>query len=382
MARERSRNTRPYGPGISRRAFLRLAAVSLLAGCARQSPTAPPTTPAPAAAPTAALLTTTPPAAIPPTTARRPDIIKIYPDRPSKVVCTTHAGLWNDATNTLSQEAIGEMLDASIAALTGLGSAPKAWTALFAPHERVAIKINSLVSVCPSLAMAIAGRLQAVGIPAEQITLFDRYTADLRRSGFPINRDGPGVRCYGTDEQGPGIRGSDAASDNYVPGWQIAGTDVGLSKILLDCDALINLPSLSTVVFAGMGISCAMKNHYGAFNCPACFHGDSFVRGVTELNALPPIRERTRLIVGDVIMASTYQYAGRYIVGKSGILMSLDPVAHDTVGLQMATEVYNAKGLDPLALTAQAAPWLARGAELGLGTDDPAHIELVEINLD
>jgi hypothetical protein len=61
--------------------------------------------------------------------------------------------------------------------------------------------------------------------------------------------------------------------------------------------------------------------------------------------------------------------------------MSFDPMALDTIGVQIAAEAYAAEGSDPTIVTDQATPWLARAAELGLGINDPANIELVEVNL-
>jgi hypothetical protein len=373
MARESSRNESPRPPGIPRREFIKLAAVAgLLAGCrpSRQvivtaTPTATPVptnTPTPTPAPS---LTPTPIAQ-----ARQPEIIKMYPDVPSRVVHTHHAGVWDG--DTLMPEAIQQMLDASITELTGLSDATAAWAAMFDPDERIAIKVNTIFSEdCTHipLVMAVTECLQEAGVPAEQIIVFDRDMRELRDAGYSINKDGPGVRCYGTNY-------------DYTAGWAIGDTNIRLSDILLNCDALINIPILTGVVFAGMGISFAMKNHFGTFDRPSHFHDERFERGVVELNALPPIKERTRLIIGDILTAETYRsYFGRYVIGGDKILMSFDPVAHDTVGMQIATEAYAAEGLDSTAVTAQATPWLARSTELGLGTNDPDYIELVEVSL-
>jgi hypothetical protein len=103
---------------------------------------------------------------------------------------------------------------------------------------------------------------------------------------------------------------------------------------------------------------------------------------VTELNALLPIKERTRLIIGDILTLNTYRsHYGRYVIGGDGILMSFDPVAHDKVGAQVAAETYAAEGQDAVTVTDQATTWLARAVELNLGTNDLDNIDLVEVNL-
>jgi hypothetical protein len=127
-----------------------------------------------------------------------------------------------------------------------------------------------------------------------------------------------------------------------------------------------------------------MKNHYGTFDNPGAFHGSRAERAIAELNALPEIRERTRLVIGDALQISPESGGGwfRAVTGDS-ILMSFDPVAHDAAGLQVLNEVLVAEGNDSKAeYTAKAAQlWLTRSAELGLGTNDPANIDLTEVNL-
>jgi hypothetical protein len=61
--------------------------------------------------------------------------------------------------------------------------------------------------------------------------------------------------------------------------------------------------------------------------------------------------------------------------------MSYDPVAHDTVGLQVLTQALEDEGGNPAPLTSMAMPCLESAAELGLGTNDPAKMDLKEMNL-
>ena len=370
---------------LTRRQFARLAGAGILAGCGRTlprpsdpaqgetaadatsaTPAVPPPEPqmaATEAAPSESALS----ALVAPTfTPRQVGVMSMYPDGPSKVVHTHHAGVWSD--EELVTEALDEMLDASITELTGLNDTAEAWAALFSPEERVAIKVNAVEGsrfyTRFPLVVAIADRLQEVGIPVEQIIVFDRYTAELERCGFPTNEDGPGVRCYGTDLR-------------YTSGWSLMAADVMLSDILLSCDALINMPVIKQ--HSGSGISFAMKSHYGTFDCPAKFHGARLGRAIAEVNALPAIKSRTRLIIGDALKVSTRSwYSG---VPGDSILMAFDPVAHDTVGLQLYEEVMTSEGLSAAGAVSRANQWLENGAELGVGTNDRENIELVEVVL-
>jgi hypothetical protein len=87
------------------------------------------------------------------------------------------------------------------------------------------------------------------------------------------------------------------------------------------------------------------------------------------------------LVIGDVLSAGMRRdTAGYRMIGTGdSILMSFDPVAHDTVGLQLANQVLSAEGGNTEATTGQAAPWLENGAQLGLGTNDTDNMEWVEV---
>jgi hypothetical protein len=61
--------------------------------------------------------------------------------------------------------------------------------------------------------------------------------------------------------------------------------------------------------------------------------------------------------------------------------MSFDPVAHDTVGLDIIANLRESEGGSGQPLVDNATPWLSNGVKLGLGTNDPNDIDLVEMNL-
>ena len=356
MSNERNCNDSSLPRGISRRDFLKIAAAAgLLAGCSPiQQPDAPPVlsqVEGPTSAPTATPVPTSP-----------PQPLKKVPGR---VVRARHAGVWEG--DRLATDALRQMLDASIARLTGMENAGTAWAALFDPGEQIAIKVNTIQTsdywTHVPLVLAVTECLQDAGVPAEKIVIFDRATAELRDANYPINQDGPGVRCYGTD-------------DNYTAGWTIVDTDIMLSDILLNCDALINIPVLKAHDLSGF--TFAMKNHYGTFNKPQNFHRQ-VPRAIAELNALQPIRDRTRLIIGDALTACTLGWHSA-VIGDS-ILASFDPVAHDLVGLQVLSQAMASNGVDPISAKSMGYRCLEQGAELGLGINEPDSIQWLEMNL-
>ncbi len=294
--------------------------------------------------------------------------MKIYPAAPSRVVRARHGGVWSG--DELSPEALGQMLDAAITKLTAQNDAGAAWKALFDPAERIALKVNTIAGSSGwthvPLVSAITDRLQAAGVPPENIVVYDRSSQELRGAGFTIKRDGPGPRCYGTDNQNTG-------------GFRVVSQPVRLSNILMDCDALINIPIVKQHGMAGY--SFALKNHYGTINNPSAFHyGQELRRGLAEISSLVPIKDKTRLIVGDALTVVLGNNWNQPVQGDS-IFMGFDPVAHDTLGLQLFSEVLKAQGGDPTWHIKQAGYWLSSGVELGLGTNDLANIEQLEVSL-
>jgi hypothetical protein len=302
-------------------------------------------------------------------TIRRPEIIKMFPTVPSRVVHAHHGGVWDGGA--LQPEALRQMLDYSVAQLTGLNDALAAWKALFAPDERIAIKVNTLQYggkywTHVPLVTAVIGRLQAAGVAAEQIVIYDKRSSDLEGGGFAINKDGAGVRCYGNDLE-------------YETKWKIGNTDVGLSKIMLSCDALIDMPILKTHTMDGAGMSFALKNHYGTFDRPESFHGGRIPDGISGVNALAPVKDRTRLIIGDALKIVKNEWISAF--DGDFITMSFDPVANDVMGLKVLNETQAANGIDPEPTRQLASKYLSKAADLGVGTNQMENIEFLEARL-
>ncbi len=101
---------------------------------------------------------------------------------------------------------------------------------------------------------------------------------------------------------------------------------------------------------------------------PELLHNPAWDK-MAGLNALAPIKDGTRLIIGGTYWKPEYR-------GDS-ILMSLDPIAHDTVGLDVLTELLAAEG-SSVSLLSNAQRCLASGTALGLGLDFTENLEVVE----
>jgi len=361
---------------LSRKEFLRLMTAGLgtlfsgawLQACASQlKPTAVPTAASsPTLAPTAASQSIAPARGI-----RRPSIIKMYPTSPSTVVRARYAEIWSG--KQLNPKAIREMLDASITKLTGLKDAKAAWQALFAPNEQIAIKVNafsdSLIWTHVPLVDAITQSLIDAGIPSDNLLVYDYGTSGLEVAGFKVSEKGPGIRCYGL--------GMDYTQDETLS----EGLTVPLTNILKKADAVINVPILKTHSLAG--ITFALKNHYGSVLTPSALH--NVTRLLPALNALPNIKDKTRLVIGDILEACL-MFTGSFLYWQSdyvgdSILMSFDPVAHDAVGMEIFKQLKADKGQSSVAQQGMSEGWFANCGKAGLGANDIKNIKLEEIKL-
>jgi hypothetical protein len=350
---------------ITRRQFIQLsaagAAAGVLAGCQPAQKTPPPA---------AGTAIPAPPTPRPAKTVKAADDIH-SPDSPSRVVHTSGAGVWEG--DALSPAVLRRMLDTSITGLTGLSDARAAWASLFTSADRIAIKVNafrnSLIWTHVPLVTAVTDSLIDAGVPAEQITLTDYYTDELETAGFSVNRDGPGVLCYGADS-------------DYKKSLTVGNKQVKLNPAIDGCTALINMPVLKSHMITG--ITFAMKNHYGSINFPEAMHYPAWDM-MAALNALPEIKDRTRLIIGDILEANLV-YSNGYPYWKAdyrgdSILMGFDPVAHDKVGLDILGKLLADKGVDRIANGDAAIQCLESAAALGLGTNLPEFIERVETSV-
>ncbi len=308
----------------------------------------------------------------------------------SRLVMVKHARATDDQ-GAGQTDIVRPMVDRSIQELTGKDSLADAWREFVSPDDVVGLKINvrggSYLSTQPCVVDAIVAGLVAAGVRENNIIVWDALTWELPRAGFTLNSSDQGVRCYATDKgrytPGKGRRRGDTRaalrpfySDEPV---QVADQAVYFSKILTDeITALINVPMIKDHRIAG--VTCSMKNHYGSILNPSDLHRSFCDPYIAALNAAAPIRDKTRLIVVDGLRA-LYNGGPRdappWRWRQNCIIAGTDPVAVDTLALRIIEEKRKEKGMRPIG---ERAKHVATAAEKGLGTNDPAQMDLREID--
>jgi uncharacterized protein (DUF362 family) len=273
----------------------------------------------------------------------------------------------------INKSVVSQMINQGILKLTGKKTTTDAWKIYFKSTDIVGIKVNCIagknMSTRPELVDEIIIGLKSAGVKEDNIIIWDRTTHELKGVGYSINKDGAGVKCYGTD-------------GNYDEKPTQQGTFNGkLSRILSEkITALINVPVLKDHGCCGMTL--AMKNHYGSIHNPGEYHSNNCDPYCADLNAIPEIKNKTRLIIGDAIRPLANGGPGdrpRYRWNYNGLLFSTDPVAIDYQGWQIIETQRKEFGLPTLTEQGRPPKYIATAGKQGMGTDNPNQIEVVTV---
>lgn len=294
----------------------------------------------------------------------------------SRVVVAHDPELRSAGTRSAQPQKLESLLDRALQAFYGDENPQAAWRRIARPGERVGIKINTLggrgISSSPELVEVLCRRLQQAGIRARDIVVWDRGTEEMERAGFKIAVGGDRVQCYGTDR---------VDYEDELAEW--GGVGSRLSRILTrNVDALINVPVLKD--HDGAGVTIALKNMYGAIHNPNKYHPNGCDPYVADLNMLPEIRAKMRLVVCDAITAMYEGGPGfkpEHSWPCNSLLVAADAVALDATGWRTIESKRAAKGLKTLEAEGRAPHYILTAAdhEHRLGHCETGRIETVAV---
>jgi hypothetical protein len=125
------------------------------------------------------------------------------------------------------------------------------------------------------------------------------------------------------------------------------------------------------------GVTWAAKNiALGVTTNKVRFHIDYCEKAIPDILAMPCIRDKTVLHIGEAAKISTVSVAGVQIAKDNRIFFSRDPVAMDRIGLDILEAKRAEQGLESVR---SISTHVAACARKGLGTDDLAKIDLREL---
>jgi uncharacterized protein (DUF362 family) len=278
--------------------------------------------------------------------------------------------------SAINPSVVQTMMDAGMKRLVDIDDIGEAWKSLFPGISKktiIGIKVNSLYWLMPThprvTESVVAGlTTMMVGgepFPLNNIIIWDREDSHLQRGGYVINRGSTGVRCFGTNNE----------YTNTKYELEAGKRPQGISRILTEqCDYLINLSVLKSHGLAGVTLS--LKNHYGTFESPWDSHENCCDPAISNLNAVPVIRQKQVISICDALFGSTIDADQPPTVKPKSLMFSEDPVALDYTGTKLL-ESYGAKNAD---LNGKAKHVVTSAASpLNLGVCDPDRIESIVI---
>jgi len=147
------------------------------------------------------------------------------------------------------------------------------------------------------------------------------------------------------------------------------------SSLRKHCTAISNGPVIKDHNLAG--VTVGMKNMtHGNIHNPQEYHEHDCNPQIADIYDHPRIKDKVRLIVCDALRV---QYEGgpqdsRHKVLHNRIYVGSDPVAMDSWGLKLVSDLRKEKGKDPIDKRHPTGTYLVKAEKLGLGVYDLAKI--------
>ena len=267
-------------------------------------------------------------------------------------------------------EPVRRMMRRGMTALTGADGWADAWRTFFEPGDVVGIKLNPVgaphVMSDATVVREIIDGLQAAGVRARDIVVYDRYRAQFFRAGFDKWLP-EGVRTSSAAEDYEGIQqaieGYDP--DHYVdlpltlPGYDVdnltARRSYAARFITREVNKLVNVPVLKDHQSAG--VTLALKNlSHGLVNNVARSHATRTLNAcgafIPAVVALPVIRNKTVLHILDGVKGLYHGGPGarpQYVWEHKTLYFATDPVALDRIGWRVLDRQRHSVGMKPIA---------------------------------
>ncbi len=311
-------------------------------------------------------------------------------------------------SNKVNRELVKQMIWSGMRTLTGDARSEDAWARFISSKDVVGIKVNcsGAPHICssPEVVAAIAENLLAVGVPARQIYVYERFEDQLRSVGYPKLLPA-GVNVYALETSRSSILGYDPKT--YVETSFFGEDDTRSNVVRLVSETLtkiVNVPNMKE--HQASGVTGCLKNiAYGNYSNVARSHNFEKTHTLSfigTLAAAEPVRSRVVLHIMDglrgVWHAGPFSETPRFRFYPKQLMIGTDPVAMDHKLIDAIEEKRKAEGAvslfdrsmshvgkdnsDPNINHFIREPGhVEYASKLGLGVYDSARIKLKEIEL-
>ncbi len=258
------------------------------------------------------------------------------------------------SSGKVNPELVKQMISSGMKTLTGDARQEDAWARFISPKDVVGIKVNCSgaprIRSSPEVVKVIAENLIAVGVPAKQIYVYERFDNQLQSVGYGKYLPA-GVNIYAAETSRNSILGYDPKT--YVETSFYGEQDTRSNVIRLVSETftkIVNVPNMKE--HQASGVTGCLKNiSYGNFsnvarghNAPQTYLGTF----IGTLAAVEPVRSRVVLNIMDGLMgvwhAGPFSDMPRFRFYPKQIMFGTDPVAMDHKLIEVIEEKRKAEG--------------------------------------
>lgn len=245
---------------------------------------------------------------------------------------------------------LSDMIEATLKSATKQETAKQAWKSILKEDDVIGLKFNQSAAndldITQPVAEGLVRSLIDAGFKAEQIVLIE--APDGLQSKYETQPAKTGWQTHDTDF----VSGSDR-----------------LAEVLNQVTAIINVPFLKAHRIAYM--TCCLKNlSHAMVMHPARFHENHCSPFIADIYKLQEIRKKVKLHFVNslrVIHAGGPDASGSQISDTGVLLGGVDPVAVDTVGLDLLNQARELHNLPPIARQSEEMPYIEAAFERDLG---------------
>ena len=264
---------------------------------------------------------------------------------PGKAIRVHSDDAVDSARNQVNAEPVRSMLSAGIRALTGAQTDKEAWSKFISPDDIVGIKVNCSgapeIYSNPELVGAIIDSLLAIGVPAPNIYIYDRFENQMKIANFTA-KVAKGVQTFAAETSRGSILGYDPFTYVEVSFFGEDDTRSNLIRPVADkFTKVINVPTMKEHRAAGV-TGCLKNLAYGDFSNVARSHQhekSNTYSFIGTLASVEPLRSKTVLNVMDGLRSlwqgGPFLQSPRFLFFPKRIVVGTDPVALDHTLIEM-----------------------------------------------
>ncbi|MBL8238637.1 MAG: DUF362 domain-containing protein [Bryobacterales bacterium] len=273
---------------------------------------------------------------------------------PGRVVNVHAAKSISPETDKVDPAAVAEMMKQGMLALTGDKDLRDSWRRFIQPNDVVGIKLNcsGAPKICshPVVVAEIAKQLIAIGVPARNITCFERFKDQIDTVKYPQYLP-EGVNVWAASSGRDAINGYDPRTYVEVDFFGEDDTRSNLVRPIAErFTKIINVPNMKD--HGASGVTGCLKNiAYGSFHNVARSHRfekTNTFSFIGTLAAVEPLRSRTVLQIMDglkgVWHGGPFLHADRFKFYPARMMFGTDPVAIDRLLTDIIEEKRKAEG--------------------------------------